>query len=434
MFSIFLPQVGSSDIALRPQPIKRVPYLDSSHAVSSSEAVNVKSLTTAARGKEFSDFMTLPRPSSTGSSFQPIRTVFKTKLKDQSSSGGRNIPSGNQSEDKLEFRKVSYSTSSVSGSVAAASVPVSLAMVSHTVALQQQPPMKMGQMTIHNITMTQDRQQLIVSSDTQTPLGRGTINGSVQGKMTKGALGRGNVRVTSHQPPQQITISANSFVNKPATSSVVQIIAAPQLVATCAGQVSGTVTPTFATIARPIATPIPIASKPVNTTIQTGVMIPASQKGGRAASMSAVGMQPAAILPNSHATSVQKVGTIVLQGSQYSGMTLLNTSNLSATAGQSPKLQAGNASVHTAVNSQAFMTTLRNIAPPQNSTPHTQSVQAAQPTQLVTNLVLKANPAGSHSTQAPTQTLNINPSQQPTHVRYILPSVQVSFKTHEMYF
>ena len=145
---------------------------------------------------------------------------------------------------------------------------------------------------------------------------------------------------------------------------MVQIVAAPQLVATCAGQISGTpVTPTFATTAKPISTPIPIASKPINSSIQSGVVIPAPGKPGRAASMSSISMQPAAILPNPQTANV---GTIVLQpGSQYGSMTLLNASGLSAT--QSPKVQAGNTSVHTTMNSQGFMTTLRNIAPPQSS-------------------------------------------------------------------
>ena len=53
-------------------------------------------------------------------------------------------------------------------------------------------------------------------------------------------------------------------------------------------------------------------------------------------------------------------------------------------------------------------------------------VQAVQPAQLVTaNLLLNTKQQPQHAQQAPTQTLSIAPSQQPTHVRYILPSVQV---------
>ena len=57
--------------------------------------------------------------------------------------------------------------------------------------------------------------------------------------------------------------------------------------------------------------------------------------------------------------------------------------------------------------------------------PQVQAV-TAQPAQLVTaNLLLNTKQQPQHAQQAPTQTLSIAPSQQPTHVRYILPSVQV---------
>lgn len=268
-------------------------------------------------------------------------------------------------EEGMELRPMSFSTSSVPAALANSNAPVSLATTVNSSGGRvcvQQPVMKVSQMTIHNITMMQDRQQLIVASDTQTQLGLNSMNGPIFGKISKGRSAPKPQQ--QQQQQQQVTVQQGHLLSKPVASTVVQIVAAPQLVATCAGQISGTpVTPTFATTAKPISTPIPIASKPINSSLQSGVVIPAPGKPGRAASMSSISMQPAAILPNPQTANV---GTIVLQpGSQYGSMTLLNASGLSAA--QSPKVQAGNTSVHTTMNSQGFMTTLRNIAPPQSS-------------------------------------------------------------------
>lgn len=427
-FSPVMKQVTAADIAW-PQPIKRLPHGVSLHSATNSDALAKSNMTA---NKEATDPMTLPRPSSTGSSFQPIGAVFRTKLKDL---GGSQENIRGQNEDKVEFRQSSFSTSSVPGAVAASSAPTSVPAANKVCV--QQSPVKVGQMTIHNITMTQDRQQLIVSSDTQTQLGRNNTNGPIFGKISKGVnratsqkqqqqqqqIQQQQFQQQQHQLQQQQFSQQGHILAKP-VSTVVQIVATPHLLATCAGHVSGTVTPTFATTTKPISTPIPIASKPVNSSFQSGVVIPASAKTGRAASMSSISMQPAAILPNTQ--GVQNVGTIVLQGNH--GMTLLNASNLSAAQGQKV---AGNASVHTTVNPQGFMTTLRNIGPHQSSSQQkvhaVPTAVAAQSAQLVTSLVLKANPAAAQvqQPQTPTQALGFTPSQQPTHVRYILPSVQV---------
>lgn len=440
-------QIGSVDIAHRPQPIRRMPHSESTQVLMHSESTKLSGI--AAAVKDALDPLSLPRPSSTGSSFQPIG-AFRAKLKDMQSMSAEseNI----QNEEKMEMRKTSFSTSSVPGLVAAASAAVPLAMVSGVtgggrVQYVQQTPVKVGPMTIHNITMMQEQQHLIVSSDTQTTLGCHNSNGPILGKISKG-MGRVNSQRIApqqhHQQQQQqqhhhlhqqhqqhqIMVQPNAILGKPATSSMVQIVAAPQLVATCAGQISGTVTSTFATTAKPISTPIPIASKPTNSSA-----MPSNTKVSRTASLGSISMPSATILPSAQTA---KYSTIVLQGNQYSGMTLLDTSSLTTAQGQ--KIQAGNSGVHHTVNPQGFMTTYRNVAPP----PHT-SPQAAQPVQtvatqpahhLVTNLVLKTNatpPAGGghqQQAQAPTQTLSIAPSQQPTHVRYILPSVQVVVPQH----
>ena len=313
---------------------------------------------------------------------------------------------GGSQEEVAEFRPMSFSTSSMPSSALSSAVAsplgggggggggnpsVSLATTTAGAGgggggrvCVQQPMMKVSQMTIHNITMMQDRQHLIVASDTQTQLGgRHSIggvgglggaaannnNGAMFGKISKGR---------SAPKPQQVTVQQGHVLGKPvaavaaagsasAGGNMVQIVAAPQFVAACNSAAGGPLTPTFATAAaaKPFSTPIPIASKPVSAALQSVV---SGGKGGRAASMSSLGMQPAAILPGPQAASM---GTIVLQpGSQYGSMTLLNASGLSAAAAavqQGPKVQAGNASVHTTVNSQGFMTTLRNIAPPQHS-------------------------------------------------------------------
>ena len=370
-------QVSSSDIAYRPQPIKRLPHTNSTHHPVGTDGSAAKASTLAAAVKEaVVDPMDVPRPSSAGCSFQPKGVVFRARLKDQHM-GGSEETIREVLEEAVEFRPMSFSTSSVPGALAASSAPVSLASTTTgggRVCVQQ-PMTKVGQMTIHNITMRQDRQHLIVASDTQTQLGRNNVNGPIFGKISKG---RSASKQQQQQQQQQVTVQQGQRLGKPVASTMVQIVAAPQLVATCAGQTSGTpVTPTFATTSKPISTPIPIASKPINSSIQSGVVIPASTKGSRAASMSGISMQPPAILPNPQTANV---GTIVLQqGSQYGSMTLLNASGLSAA--QSPKVQAGNASVHTTVNSQGFMTTLRNIAPPQNSG-QTQKVHLSRRTLL----------------------------------------------------
>ncbi|XP_070203504.1 protein capicua homolog [Littorina saxatilis] len=439
-FSPVMKMVSAADIAYRPQPIKRLPHSHANHHMITSESEAHRNSTLAAAVRQaVVDPSEVPRPSSTGSSFQPKGAVFRAKLKDQPMGGSEeNIHVS--LEEKMEFRPMSFSTSSVPGALATAAggVPVSIATsINSGRVCVQQPGMKMGQMTIHNISITQDRHQQIVASDTQTQLGQGNKNGPIFGKISKGRSSSNFQKQQQQQQiqhqQQQVTVQQGHILGKAVSSAMVQIVAtAPQLVS-CAGQVSGTpLTPTFATTTKPISTPIPIASKPINSAIQS--MIPnAASKAGRAASMSSISMQPA-ILPNPQAPNV---GTIVLQpGSQYGGMTVLNASGLSVAtaAGQGSKMHPGNASVHTTMNSQGFMTTLRNIAPPQNAN-QAQKVQAvpaavsAQPAQLVTNLVLKTNPAVQQQHQqphnAPTQTLSIAPSQQPTHVRYILPSVQV---------
>ncbi|XP_059163863.1 protein capicua homolog isoform X3 [Physella acuta] len=367
--------------------------------------------------------LALPRPSSTGSGFQPKGDVFqqakpKSKLQRMMSVGSvENISQAVQkqlelkssrSEDKPDTPKQSNS-----------------GFFSHHTTE------KLGGMKIHNITVMQDdRQQILMSSNMQTTMGRqdGPVLGKisrvrgVRGQTSQNQPGNPGVQQANSQVPQ------NSYIQISSASGPLQLMTSQILMSSTS--TSDTMTPAFATTVKPISTPVPIASKPIPHS--------PSPVGGVA--------KPATIQAlQQQQTNLKNNPVVVIQGNQYAGMTVVNANRLSGPASVTP---------------QAFMTaTLRSMTPPQVNTmtpshgntmtpshgstmtpaqgnmtsTHVSSQQQVhqqvqQPTFLTTGLFLKANT--TTLTQQPTniQTLSLSPgqaSQQPTHVKYILPSLQV---------
>ncbi|BFZ13763.1 hypothetical protein BsWGS_16802 [Bradybaena similaris] len=374
--------------------------------------------------------VSLPRPSSTGSGYHMMPDAYqaqpKMKIQRMMSVGTAEMlsqgPAGGQrpelkasrSEDKPDVPRQPSRLSS------------------------HQTVEKLGQMKIHNITVTQDdRQQIIMSSNTQTTLGR--QDGPVMGKMsrTKGVRDQNqqtgnNSGVISQQISQQqqqqqqqqqlqlqqqqhYQAQHGQYIRFAAATTAVQVLTTSQIVVTNASTVGmEAATTTFAISSKPISTPVPIASKPLPSATMT--------ISGGGAKPAITTIQPAPLQHHQQQQQSLKntVGTIVLQGNQYAELAVVNSNRLTVPATVTP----------------GFMTaTLRNMAPPQHmsATHHLQqtSTQHQQPqvqqTLLLNNLLLKATPSTLSSGLAQPQSiqaLSFSP-QQPTHVRYILPSLQV---------
>ncbi|XP_055958697.1 protein capicua homolog isoform X1 [Patella vulgata] len=364
-FSPVMKPLTAADIACRPKPIKRACIPEQKLEIEGPTHDPVSGQLT-------------PRPSSTGSSFQ----VFKARPR-----GGR-IMSSTYDGGEINTQYVQKERSDSHSHSGSSRLP-------HT----QQRIEKLGQMKIHNITMTApDKQQIFPSSNTQTMLGKQNGKGAMLSKMTQKAPKSAKVSAQSQAAFQQFTFQQavkqpGVQLTKNVTSGSVQLVAT---VVSSAGQ-TGQVLPTFTTTSKPITTPVPIASKPLVPLTQATTT---ASTGSRPGSVGAIGVASQPLLTGSPAAGgVKNVGTLVLQSvpsNQYVG------SN-------------SNSNIQTTPTSAAFIT-IRNMA-----TPQTAQNQMGQPTLLT---VLKPNQANHNLHGSGTQTFNL--SQQPTHVQYILPSVQVA--------
>ncbi|GFO30034.1 protein capicua homolog [Plakobranchus ocellatus] len=292
---------------------------------------------------------------------------------------------------------------------------------------------RLGSMKIHNITVAQNsRQEIVMSSNTQTTLGpAGSGDGPVMGKMSRTTKVRGQqnqpqqqqqqqqkAQQPQHQlqlqqphPQQQIQASPGPYIQLASTTGAVQLLAAPQIVVNSAAAAGydhcESVSLTFATTTKPISTPVPIASKPAPSSslvsASTGSVLGAGGASqAQQQQQQLIQQQPAALAGNT-------LGTIVLQGSQYAGVTVVNPSRLTAPV--------------TGITQQGFMTTLKNVgqpASPQAQIQLQQQPQQQQHQQQQQQHLTQVQPAViANLVLAPGQ------STQPTPVRYILPSLQV---------
>ena len=288
--------------------------------------------------------------------------------------------------------------------------------------IPQQPAPKFSQMKIHNITMTtHDKQQILLTTSTETVPGKPNGKGPITGKMTQKSPKNRSVSQQHIQPALTPPLQIQS---KPVTSSNVQILASNQILVTQVNNQSNSLTQTFSTVGKPITTPVQIASKPL-------VSVHQANMGGMATTLKAgvTGMQQS-LLQNSVATTTGKgMGTIVLQPAtvqQQYNMAILSPSPVNNLLAKSSVAQPQNA-LQTNVQGGSFITTIRNLAPTanQNAQPHTPT-QTAAPATLLTNLVLKSTnqTIATHSVQ------NVPAQQQhnmaPTQIQYILPSVRVA--------
>lgn len=300
--------------------------------------------------------------------------------------------------------KTAHSRMASTGSVLEGSHPKH----DNTPRLCQQPPVKMGNMKIHNITMTTQDQQLIVSTTTETMIGKQNGKGQVIGKATKSKQ-----RNNSQQVPIQPAVTPPSqYQSKPVTSSNVQLIAPNQTIATNVVQ-NSMVMSTFSTMGKPITTPVPIASKPIVSMQQAHIAATTTLKAG------VPNIQP---IQSGSNNGVKGMSTFVLQNIPASQYTILNPQNLGSPVAVSKALSTSVSTIQTNQVSGGFITTLRNIAPPQNH----QSQPQPTPTTIYTNLVQIKS---TNQTAATPSVLNAVTSQpaslQPTQIQYILPSVRL---------
>ncbi|XP_052060621.1 protein capicua homolog isoform X1 [Mytilus californianus] len=350
--------INPADITYRPTPIRKIPESPVKTPTRSVGNVEVDQL--------------IPRPSSVGSSFQPTGAVFRAKVKPN-----RNMSIGSMQELKQNSR----------------------------IQITQHPTVKMGQMKIHNITMTtKPNEQILMSSNTETILGDQNGQGAMMRKTSQKMRGK---PAPIHQNVSMGVNSGNMF---PVTSSNIQIVNSNQTYITNAHYAISTVASTFSTMGKPISTPVPIASKPIVSMQQGAMLKPTTLPGMNL-------QQQQALYQNS-----QNNGTIVLQPSnQQYGMTILNSAM--------PKTSA----IQTSMGG-GYITTLRNIAPPQNhlaQQPHTPTHSVA-PQTVLTNVVLKttqqqmAAPLTVQTSQYQQHQAFTQANLQPAQLQYILPSVRVA--------
>uniref|UniRef100_A0A8W8KR95 HMG box domain-containing protein n=1 Tax=Magallana gigas TaxID=29159 RepID=A0A8W8KR95_MAGGI len=362
----FSPSNQPTDVAFRPTPIKKLPE------------GQPKVVQSSVPGAGLDLVELIPRPSSVGSGFQPKGAVFRAKT--------------------------AHSRMASTGSVLEGSHPKH----DNTPRLCQQPPVKMGNMKIHNITMTTQDQQLIVSTTTETMIGKQNGKGQVIGKATKSKQ-----RNNSQQVPIQPAVTPPSqYQSKPVTSSNVQLIAPNQTIATNVVQ-NSMVMSTFSTMGKPITTPVPIASKPIVSMQQAHIAATTTLKAG------VPNIQP---IQSGSNNGVKGMSTFVLQNIPASQYAILNPQNLGSPVAVSKALSTSVSTIQTNQVSGGFITTLRNIAPPQNH----QSQPQPTPTTIYTNLVQIKS---TNQTAATPSVLNAVTSQpaslQPTQIQYILPSVRL---------
>ncbi|KAH9504295.1 hypothetical protein Btru_064562 [Bulinus truncatus] len=363
--------------------------------------------------------LNLQRPSSAGLGFQPRGDIFqnasqKSKVQRMMSVGSAETLSQGVSPGGLRPElKPSRSEDTPDPPKT-----TSLGFPSH------QSVENLGNMKIHNITVTQDeRQQIVMSSNMQTTLGR--QDGPMLGKMTRtrGVRGQCVMKLLrgSYLHPQlpptsshgsniltsQQQVQPGSYIQITATTGTVHLMTGSQIILSNSSTSESSVSPTFATTVKPISTPVAIASKP----------LPGSPSPGATGAVkpAMTNIQPAPSLQPLQQQGLKSNIGIVLQGNSFT----------------TAVVNAGRFPVPTAIAPQNFMTaTLRNVAPNQASSQHQvqQTTQIQPQTMFATGLIVKANPSSLTQQAASLQAVSFAPSQanqQPTHVRYILPSLQV---------
>lgn len=393
-FSPVMKHISPSEIPYRPTPIRKLPE-------SSGQS------TASTMGTSEGDS---PRPSSAGG-FRPKGAVFRSKSNKQSRVMSTGSAFGNEAPSSQHFNVNRHESPS--------RTPVT-----------QQHTVKVGQMKLHNITMTtQENQQILVSSNTETFLGKQNGRGPVMNKVTQKLRGKPQQLQQVHIQPS-VSPHGGMQVGKPVTSSTVQLVPFTQTVATSANYGSNMVVPTYSTMGKPITTPVPIASKPFVSMQQAQIGTPTLLK--QAVTGNGLHQQQQTLLQASSNGNVKNVGTILVQNipsSQY-GMLLNTTSITSSVNNKTTAVPAVPSNM-----SNAFITTIRNVVPSQ-SAPVSQANppnQALPQATLLNTLVLKQNQV-AHPQQAPSpqqqpvqQTINLSQAGiQPTHVQYILPSVRVA--------
>ncbi|XP_069118802.1 protein capicua homolog [Argopecten irradians] len=393
-FSPVMKHISPSEIPYRPTPIRKLPE-------SSGQS------TASTMGTSEGDS---PRPSSAGG-FRPKGAVFRSKSNKQSRVMSTGSAFGNEAPSSQHFNVNRHESPS--------RTPVT-----------QQHTVKVGQMKLHNITMTtQENQQILVSSNTETFLGKQNGRGPVMNKVTQKLRGKPQQLQQVHIQPS-VSPHGGIQVGKPVTSSTVQLVPFTQTVATSANYGSNMVVPTYSTMGKPITTPVPIASKPFVSMQQAQIGTPTLLK--QAVTGNGLHQQQQTLLQASSNGNVKNVGTILVQNipsSQY-GMLLNTTSITSSVNNKTTAVPAVPSNM-----SNAFITTIRNVVPSQ-SAPVSQANppnQALPQATLLNTLVLKQNQV-AHPQQAPSpqqqpvqQTINLSQAGiQPTHVQYILPSVRVA--------
>lgn len=409
-FSPVMKHISASDITYRPKPIKRIPEspLKGDIVLNSGCVLNQEMI---------------QRPSSTGSNFQPTGAVFKAKPKHPRIMSTGSVPdfhsslAGSDSETHAHANEHHVHSSSISSG-------------NGKFLITQQPTVKLGQMKIHNITMTmEDKQQIIVSSNTETVLGKQNGKGPILGKITQKTPK--SLKSLVQQPVPQFPFHPpnSDYISRPSISSNVQILSTNQPVVTNINQMNisqmSVVDSTYSTTRKPISTPVLIASKPMTTLNQSGLTIPTNIHP----QVSGVGVTPHTVIQglqspnNAHLSmhssangNLKNLSTVVLQpipNNPY-GMTLLKSANINKMAPMSPVNPTSMAVTSVTSQNPAHLTNMSSQNLPAVVTLQQQAIGMPQ------NIVLKP-------TQPALQTPAINISPSPaTHVQFLLPSVKMA--------
>ncbi|KAL5020008.1 hypothetical protein ScPMuIL_002900 [Solemya velum] len=409
-FSPVMKHISASDITYRPKPIKRIPEspLKGDIVLNSGCAISQEMI---------------QRPSSTGSNFQPTGAVFKAKPKHSRIMSTGSVPdfhsmAGSDSDSQVHTNDHIHSSSVSSGN--------------GKFLITQQPTVKLGQMKIHNITMTmEDKQQIIVSSNTETVLGKQNGKGPIMGKMTQKASK--SLKSLVQQPVTQFPFHPpnSDYISRPTISSAIQIMSNNQPIVTNVSQMASVVDSTYSTTRRPISTPVLIASKPITTLNQSSLTIPTNMHPPQVSGVG-VGIPQTVIhglqSPNnahhgmisSANGNLKNLSTVVLQpipNSQY-GMALLKPASNNKMAPMSPVIPTSVTGTVCSVSSHN-PTHLSNMSNQNLPSPAVVTLQQ-QAIGMPANIVLKPT-----QPTLQTQAINISPSQA-THFQFLLPSVKMA--------
>ena len=381
--------IRPADITYKPKPIK-------GHLIQGHRSM---SMTGAAE--------TLPRPASTGSTFQPKGAVFKVHrprpkpepLTLPKTDSGDSRPSSVKSDSNIPMMQ--REASSNKGDTRNNSTAPQLQSDGFKAGHKSMNHVK----TIHNITMTTpDKYGIIMSSNVQTHLSKNN-KGAMMGKMTS-KVHKGSTPKSTAMP----IIATNFSQPQPNKAAVptTSIIGTMSRSASISGPCSSNM-------------PISIASKPANS-------VPLKVN----TTLAALNLQAPSVV----APAVQPTGAVFLPRAitpQYGALTVLNTGLASSVT---KSTQNGN---------QGYITTpLHSVTPNQSGAPQYQATPGTPgvhtPTAVLTNLVLKAPTMAPPSTQTvqalvgpQVQSVQVTQNQSlqsqvltapraPTHVQYILPS------------